>query len=239
MNPAPLGGAQRASNAAPPADRLKLFAIAFVVRLAALMLAARIGRFPEFWEYEVIAHNLLTGRGFVYTHMGLERHAYVEPLYPLFVTAVYLVTGASVWALALVQCAVSSLVAIVIYEFARLMFDRRTAIAAGLIVIIHPGLAANAVRFHVVTFDMLGIATVALCAMLWMREPRPGPAALFGAVTGACVLTRPTILARLHAQPCRVRLLARQSSRRDRRRRRSRRPDRQPLALRPRTCELP
>ena len=175
-------------------DRLKLFAIAFVVRLAVLAVAWRTGRFPNFWEYEVIAHNLLAGRGFVYTHMGLERHAYVEPLYPLFVAAVYLVSGASVWALAVVQCAVSSLIAVAVYELARLTFDRRTAIAAGLIVIIHPGLAANAVRFHVVTFDALGMATVALCAMLWMREPRSGRAALFGAVTGVCVLTRPTIL---------------------------------------------
>ncbi len=191
------GGARGAVNSARFTDHVRLFALAFIVRLAALAVARWTGRFPDFWEYEVIARNLLSGHGFVYRYrpMGLERHAYVEPLYPLFVAAVYAVTGVSVWALAVVQCAVSAVTAVVIYEFARLTFDRRTAIAATLIVIVHPGLAANAVRFHPVTFDALGIATVGLCALLWTREARPGRAVLFGAVTGACILTRPTIVA--------------------------------------------
>jgi 4-amino-4-deoxy-L-arabinose transferase-like glycosyltransferase len=172
-----------------------LFGLAVIVRLAVLVVARWTGRFFDTWEYEVIARNLLAGRGFVYPFMGVERHAYVEPLYPFFVAAVHAVTGHSHLALAVVQCAVSSLVAVVVYEFARRAFDRHAAMIAGLIVAVHPALAANAVRFHVLTFDALGITTVALCALVWMRRPGAGWAALFGAATGACVLTRPTILA--------------------------------------------
>jgi 4-amino-4-deoxy-L-arabinose transferase-like glycosyltransferase len=182
-------------NPRPLADRMMLFGLAFVVRLIVLVMARWMGRFFDTWEYEIVARNLLAGRGFVYPFMGIERQAYLEPLYPFFVAAMHAATGGSFLALAVAQCLLSSLLAVVVYELARLTFDRRTAIMAGLVVVIHPGLAANAVRFHVLTFDALGITTVALCALLWTRRPQPGRAALFGAVTGACVLTRPTILA--------------------------------------------
>ena len=174
---------------------LTLFAGALAVRLLALGVAHATGRFPEFWEYETIARNLLAGHGFVYTHMGLERSAYVEPLYPFLVAGVYLVTGAGLWWLAAVQAVASAALAPVTYAFAARTFGPRAGIAAGALVAIDPGLVGYATKFHPLTFDALAIAVVGLALLALLDAPGWPRAALFGVALGACVLTRPTIAA--------------------------------------------
>ncbi|MBI1737100.1 MAG: glycosyltransferase family 39 protein [Candidatus Rokubacteria bacterium] len=119
---------------------LTLFAGALGARLLALAAARATGRFPEFWEYETIARSLIAGDGFVYAHMGLERSAYVEPLYPFVIAGAYLATGASSWALAAVQVVASAALAPVTYAFARRTFGARAGVAAGALVAVDPGL---------------------------------------------------------------------------------------------------
>lgn len=172
-----------------------LFLGALGVRLAALGLAAGTGRFPEFWEYEYLARNLLAGRGFVYFHMGIDYRGYVEPLYPFLVAGVYAVTRHGVLALGLVQCLLSALVPLVVYGIGRRTFGHGPGAAAGLLIAIHPGLAAYATKFHPLVLDSLFLALVALATLRLAQAPGPGNACRFGAALGACVLTRPTVLA--------------------------------------------
>ena len=172
-----------------------LFLGALGVRLVALGVAAATGRFPEFWEYEPLSRNLIDGKGFLHVHFGTDYRAYVEPLYPWLVTGVYLVTGHSPWALATVQCLLSALVAVVVYEIGRRTFGHRAGVAAGALVAIHPGLAGYASKFHPLVLDTVFISLVLLAVLRLVQAPAPGNAALFGAALGGCVLTRPTILA--------------------------------------------
>lgn len=169
--------------------------VAVALRALALGAAVLGGRFPEFWEYEYIARNLLDGRGFVFPHMGGEYHAYAEPLYPWLVAAVYAVSGRSVLALGLAHCALSALVAPVIYHFARRTFGDRAALLAGLLVALHPGLVGYAVKFHPVVLDVLFMALVALAFLQLVEAPTRGRAVVLGLAVGLCVLTRPTVLA--------------------------------------------
>jgi 4-amino-4-deoxy-L-arabinose transferase-like glycosyltransferase len=172
-----------------------LFLGALAVRLAALGIAMATGRFPEFWEYEPISRNLINGKGFLYFHFGTDYRAYVEPLYPWLVTGVYLITGHSTLALATVQCLISALVAVVVYEIGRRTFGHRAGVLAGTLVALHPGLAGYAWKFHPLVLDTLFISLVLLAVLRLVQEPAPGNAAVFGMALGGCVLTRPTILA--------------------------------------------
>ena len=172
-----------------------LFLAALLVRLAALAYTVATARFPEFWEYEVIARNLLAGRGFLYPFMNVEHWAYVEPLYPFLVAAVYLLTGHSVIGLGVVQCLVSALLAPVTFEFGRLAFGYGAGLAGAALVVIDPALVGYATKLHPVTLDALLIALVALALLKLIHRPGRRTSVLFGVATGGCVLTRPTILA--------------------------------------------
>lgn len=172
-----------------------LFLAALAVRLVALVVARASGRFPEFWEYETIARRLLAGDGFVYRFMGIPHFAYVEPIYPWFVAAVYLVAGFHPTLVAVLQSAIAAALAPVVYAFARRTFERRAAIAAGMLVALHPALAGYAVKLHPLSFDALAIAVVALTLLAVLDVPDRRRTLSFGLATGVCVLTRPTVLA--------------------------------------------
>jgi 4-amino-4-deoxy-L-arabinose transferase-like glycosyltransferase len=172
-----------------------LFLGALAVRLGALGVAMATGRFPEFWEYEPLSGNLIDGKGFLHVHFGTDYRAYAEPLYPRLVTGVYLITGHSTLALATVQCLLSALVTVVVYDVGRRTFGHRAGVVAGALVALHPGLAGYASKFHPLVLDTLFLSLVLLVVLRLVQEPAPGNAAVFGAALGGCVLTRPTILA--------------------------------------------
>lgn len=176
-----------------------LLVAALAVRLVALVVARAGGRFPEFWEYETIARRLLAGDGFVYRFMGIPHFAYVEPVYPWFVAAVYLVAGFHPTVVAVLQCAIAAALAPVVYAFARRTFDRRSAIAAGVLVALHPALAGYAVKLHPLSFDTLAIVVVALMLLDLLAAPDRRRTLAFGLAAGACVLMRPTVLVALVA----------------------------------------
>jgi 4-amino-4-deoxy-L-arabinose transferase-like glycosyltransferase len=171
-----------------------LFLGALAVRLAALGFAIATGRFPELWEYEHLARNLISGKGFLYFHMGTNYRVYVEPLYPWLVAGVYLITGHSTLALAALQCLISALLAVIVYEVGRHTFGPRAGVAAGALVALHPGLAGYASKFHPLVLDALFIALVALAVLRLLQEPSLTKATVFGLALGACTLTRPTII---------------------------------------------
>ncbi len=172
-----------------------MFVAALVVRLTALELAMLTGRFPVFWEYEVIARNLLSGVGFVYQSMNTVRWAYVEPVYPFLVAAVYVATGFNTTVLGVVQCIIAALLAPVIYEFGRRTFDSRTGFAAAALIVVDPALAGYAANLHPLTIDALLIALVGLTLLRLVRRPQMSTALVFGIATGVCILSRPTVIA--------------------------------------------
>ncbi|MBM4441154.1 MAG: glycosyltransferase family 39 protein [Candidatus Rokubacteria bacterium] len=173
---------------------LGLFLLALAIRLGALVVAANTGTFPDFWEPDVLARNLLAGHGYVYPELGTWYRAYMEPLYPGLVAAVYLVTGFSVWALGLVQCVLGALLAPVVHALTRRTFGGAAAAAAGVLVAVHPGLAGYGVKFHPLVLDSLLLALVGLALVALLQTPSARGGLVFGGALGLCVLSRPTVL---------------------------------------------
>lgn len=176
-------------------DVRSLFYAALAVRVLALAAAMATHRFPEFWEPDTMARNVVNGRGLLYRSMGVDRWAYHEPVYPFVVAAVYALTDFSIFALAIVQCLVSALLAPVIYSLTAAVFGRPAAVAAGALVAIHPALAGYATKFHPLTFDALAIALVGFAALLFLKDVRPRTIVALGCALGLGTLTRPTVLA--------------------------------------------
>jgi 4-amino-4-deoxy-L-arabinose transferase-like glycosyltransferase len=171
-----------------------LLALALAIRLLALVVAIALGRFPEYWEPEVLARNVLAGHGYVYPALGTLYHAYMEPLYPGLVIGVYALTGGSAVALSVAQCLIGALLPLVIYAFTRRAFGEAAAVAAALIVAVHPALAGYTVKFHPLVLDSVLLPLVALTLLRLRQAPSATNTALFGVALGLCVLTRPTVL---------------------------------------------
>jgi len=166
-----------------------LFALALAVRLLALAVIP-----PQFWEYEVIATNLLEGNGFVYPHLGTLYRSYCEPLYPALAAFVYFLTEHNVLALQVVQALLSAGLVVVIYHCARAIISPKTALLAAAFVALHPGLIVYATKLHPLTLDALGMSLVLLMMIRVLKHFRLRDWIGAALVSGICALTRPTIL---------------------------------------------
>lgn len=172
-----------------------LFVLALATRLLALAVAVALRAFPEYWEPEVLARNVLEGRGYVYPALHTMYRAYMEPLYPGLVIGVYAATGGSAVALGVVQCLIAALLPLVIYAFTRGTFGEAAGVAAAGVVAVHPALTGYSVKFHPLVLDSVLLPFVALALLRLRQAPSRTNGALFGVAFGLCVLTRPTVLA--------------------------------------------
>ena len=170
-------------------------ALALAVRLVVLAAGVGLGAFPEFWEPEVLARNVLAGRGYIYPEMNTLYHAYMEPLYPGLVVAVYALTGGSVMTLGVIQCVLSALLPILVFAWTRRTFDTPSAVAAGIVAAVHPGLAGYAIKFHPFVLDSLLPLLFAVALLRLSQQDLRRCGIAVGLTLGLSVLTRPTVLA--------------------------------------------
>jgi len=168
--------------------------LAAVVRLGAFILFDRF-RHPEVWESETIASNVLAGKGFVFETLGTPYHSYMEPLYPGLCVLVYRLTNHSFLALGLVQIALGSALAWLVFACARRVVPEGAALVSALLAALHPGLIVYTTKFHPFTLDV-ALWCAAFAALLAFSPNRPWRSACAaGFILGLCILTRPTILA--------------------------------------------
>lgn len=171
--------------------------------VAAVALAARIAaavtldgfRHPYLEEWDLIAHNLLEGRGFTYPHHGVIYHSYIAPFSAWISAASYWLTG-SIAAAMLLQIAAGVALAVVTAHIAARLFGGWVApLAAGLLVAVHPGLTIySATRSHSLAFDALFFALTLLQAYRLAERPTLGRALQLGAIVGVGMLSRATIV---------------------------------------------
>lgn len=161
------------------------------------MIALGRAHHPDLWESEVIASNLLAGRGFVYPFLGTPYRSYMEPLYPALCAAVYFITGHSYAALAVVQALLGALLVWLVFACGRRVASDRAALLATALAAVHPGLIAYTTKFHPFVLDSLLLLLV-LWTSLAFAPARPWRSALaVGGALGLCVWTRATVLAGL------------------------------------------
>ena len=181
------------SPGARPYDRsgfrapLTIFWTGLFVRVAYLTLAHTY-RFSPFedhftfgYEMARIARALVTGYGYANPFSGhTGPTAWVPPLYPLIIAAVFKVTGLytpmSAWVLLTLNSAFSAMTALCIYEIAARCYNRTVALWSAWIWALYPAAMQYAVRWvwetSLSTFFFAAILVLAL-RMRWTGEPVP------------------------------------------------------------------
>jgi hypothetical protein len=168
--------------------------LAAVLRLLGFVAFDRL-RHPDVWESEDVATHLLEGRGFTYTTLGTVYRSYMEPLYPALCAAIYRLTNHSFLALGLVQVLLGTALIWLVIVCARAVGPPGTALAAGVLAAIDPGLIVYTTKFHPFVLDIV-LWFAAFAAVLAFTPAHPWRASVVAGLTiGLCVLTRPTILA--------------------------------------------
>ena len=187
-------------RATTPRDAWGVAAIALAARLAVVAWAA--ARFPPTADgtyYQRIAERVAAGLGYTWLWPdGVVTYAAHYPIgYPAALGAIYALTGAHPAAAMVFNALLGALAAYAAHRLAARSGSRRIALAAGLLVALHPGLVAYtpALMTEGVVASLL---VVAAWIAAWTRD-RPGSrwrgTALLGLVFGLATLVRPQSLA--------------------------------------------
>jgi len=199
--------------------RPRIFWVAFAVRVLYLTLAHTYrvrpadDHFQFAWEAGRIAHALVTGHGFsdpfanaAFPHTGPT--AWLPPLYPLLVAAVFRIFGiyttASAWVLLTINSIFSAATAIAIYGIAARCFSLRVALWSAWIWALYPAAMQYAVHWLWETALTTALFAWVLVLTLRMRdigeprtsnlEPRTRLWLLFGLLWGLIALLNPTLI---------------------------------------------
>lgn len=167
---------------------LGLFLLGLIPRL--LMLAVR-GNYLEFLEYETLAQNIVGGQGYVINHFGNTAVAFGDGnLYSFLAASVYFVTGHQPIVLAVVQAAIASLAAPVIFAVGARAFPWPVAALGAAMAALHPGLLAYTTKLHPLGMDVLLLALM----VWWVGRAGSGTrnGLLAGLSLGLGLMSRPT-----------------------------------------------
>jgi 4-amino-4-deoxy-L-arabinose transferase-like glycosyltransferase len=201
----------------------RIFWVAFLVRVLYMTLAHTYrfrpaeDHFQFGWEAGRIARALVAGRGYAdpfanayLAHTGPT--AWLPPLYPLLMAAVFrlfgVYTNASAWVLLAINCVLSAATALATWEIAARCFNRRVALWSAWLWALYPAAMQYAVRW---TWEMtLTTALFAWTIVLALRmraignepwpprtsnlEPRTAQWLLFGLLWGLIALSNSTLL---------------------------------------------
>jgi len=165
-----------------------LYGLALVPRL--LMIALRPGDLQS-WEYETLAVNIASGRGYVISHFGHDVLAFGDGnLYSFLAGALYAAIGAQPVVLAVAQALVASLIAPTVYLIAERPLGATTAALGAALAALHPGLMAYTLKLHPLGLDAVLLALL----VLWsVRRPWSGRQSVVAGLTlGLNLMTRPT-----------------------------------------------
>ena len=202
----------------------RLFWVAFLIRVLYMTLAHtyRIRPFGDHfqfgWEAGRIARALVTGHGyanpFAPSFLGpTGPTAWVPPAYPLLIAGVFKVFGVytnlSAWVLLFINCLLSGLTAMGVWEIAYRCYSRRNAVWSGWLWALYPAAMQYAVRWLWEMTLTTFLFTVVLVLALRMREinrsapelskARPGGSQtvawiVFGLLWGIIALSTSTLL---------------------------------------------
>ena len=177
----------------------KLKALLFFAALGIRLLAGIwLGHFsaPAVWEPEIIANNLLAGRGFLLNdHLGTSYRAFMLPAYPVLCAFVYSFTRHSQPAVLILQCLLSALSCLQVRAIGEQVFPK-SGIGAGAawMTALHPGLVFFATQLHPLTLDLFSYLWTLWACLALFQQPTAGRAFQLGIAAGLSLLSRGTIL---------------------------------------------
>jgi 4-amino-4-deoxy-L-arabinose transferase-like glycosyltransferase len=157
-----------------------------------VVLSFPVLRAPFTYEYEGIADNILSGRGFLFPHLGLE-YLSMRPLFVYVCVAVYWLTAHSHLAMLVVQAAISGLAVLVTFLIARRLAGATVAWVAALLIAIEPALVYyDVTRIHPLGLQTLLLSLVVLAFLRLLSAPSGSTTFLAGLATGMAIYERGT-----------------------------------------------
>lgn len=167
---------------------LGLFGLALLARL--VVLAFRSADL-EVWEYETLADNIASGNGYVITRFGHLVLAFGDGnLYSFVAGTTYALIGHQPLALGVLQAALASLAAPVLYAIAERPFGPARAATGAALAALHPGLLAYTLKLHPLGLDVL-LLSVLVYWTLQRQLSRRGYL-MAGLTLGLNLMSRPT-----------------------------------------------
>jgi 4-amino-4-deoxy-L-arabinose transferase-like glycosyltransferase len=169
-------------------------AFAFVVRIMAALALDGLW-YPHLEEYDVVARNMLAGRGFSFLHHGVVYYSYIAPLHVWLSASSYWLTG-SIAGLMVLQIVVGAAQAVLTAAVARRLIGGWLApLTTGMLVALHPGLVVySSSRSHSLVFDACFATLAVLLTFRLADRLTTSRAVHLGLVIGLGVLSRATIL---------------------------------------------
>jgi len=196
----------------------RVFWVAFLVRVLYMTLAHTYrfrvteDHFQFGWEAGRIARALVTGHGYAdpfanayLSHTGPT--AWLPPLYPLLIAAVFRIFGVythtSAWVLLTINSAFSAATAVAVWQIANRCFNRRVALWSAWLWALYPAAMQYAVRWPWEMTITTALFSFTLVLALHMRgvggdvtykSPRINQWLLFGLLWGLIALSNATLL---------------------------------------------
>ncbi len=172
---------------------LVIFALGLALRLLVAVSLENKIYWEDGFDYDKLAIRLLEGKGYV-TAEGIAT-AFRAPAYPYFLAGVYAIFGHDFVVVRIIQSLIDSLILLVIFVIARLLFNKSVAIISALIYAIYPLLIYSANTLFPTTLFILLLSISIWLLFKLERNVTAFQSALLGVILGLSILTVPTILA--------------------------------------------
>jgi 4-amino-4-deoxy-L-arabinose transferase-like glycosyltransferase len=172
---------------------LCIFLFALAVRLLFVIVMAVSD--PPTYDgllYDLIATNVVEGRGYARGPEGDRLTAVRAPGYPLFLAGVYWLFGHRYGAVRLLQALIDAVTCILFYFVGKNLFDRRVGFIAALGLSLYPLQIYMVNLFYSETLSYLFQMMVFWLATLLSERKHMGIPLATGVLLGATTLTRPT-----------------------------------------------
>lgn len=153
---------------------------------------------PEVYEPDVVARNIIGGRGFVIDlWLGTEWRAFGTSFYPYLLAFLHVLSGGPdrYLFIGIFQAISSAALALGTYALGARLVDARAGIVAAIVVAIHPGLVIYAAKVTELSLDALLAVLICLGALYVAQERTAKGPIRFAAAAALGALSRPTLAA--------------------------------------------
>lgn len=157
-------------------ENYKLYLVIIVSILIKLFFAFYTHKFfhPNLWEYEVLAQNLLAGKGYtMLLRFGIDYKTALAPFYPFLCFLIYFLFGVHHWILIFIQIITSGVLAYVAYHFTFSLSKKYSvALFSSILVAFHPPLFIySIVNLHELIFFSLFIFLTFVTSFSFFQKP--------------------------------------------------------------------
>jgi hypothetical protein len=167
--------------------------LTFFVRLIALFVLRSFKGldFLSFDEYNVIALNILSGKGFVYDYLNSKAYFFgPSPLYVYYLVLLHTLTNSSYLVMKIIQIVISTVAVVPLFFIANKIFNKNTAVISALLYCFHPVL----VVFSVQDTSLLTLFILTLVFFIVCFKSNKIKLFVLGMLIGAGILLRATFI---------------------------------------------